>query len=141
MMEVLEISSYLLFQIFQLESVLSLLEIVWGSKILNSDFMSHFQPLNCEENCISRSEISSHTPSSCLDKDSLWLEQPTCSMLEGVNDIFIANQSFKRHIFDDGLPCAFFKSYSSPLQHWIELGYGRTCYYCSDFVLAAIFVM
>jgi hypothetical protein len=43
---------------------------------------------------ISRSKISFHTSSSCLVEDILLLEQPTSSLLEGVDDIFIADQCF-----------------------------------------------
>jgi hypothetical protein len=61
---------------------------------------SHFQPSNSVQNFISRSEISSHTSSSCLVEDILLLEQPTSSLLEGVIDVFHADLPLERHIFD-----------------------------------------
>lgn len=47
--------------------------------------------------------------------------------------MFIADQPFKRHmvgslLVDNGLICAFSKSYFGPLQHWLESICVGTCY-------------
>jgi hypothetical protein len=89
---------------------------------------------------VSRSEISSHTSSSCLVKDILLLEQPTSSLLEGVIDVCHADFPLERHIddvsqIDDRLPCTPFHPYFGPLQHWIELACVGTCYFFSYFCI------
>lgn len=85
-------------------------------------YNSDFQPSNSKQKLISKPEISFPTPSICLVNDFPLLEQPTSPLLEGVNDVFITDFPCKRHIFDDfqvddDMPCAFFITYFSHLQH------------------------